>query len=342
MFRSARLKLTLFYLAALLLFSLASTNIVRLLAENQYNQSDAAQRGEVKQLFLHGFGFESPPPYGTNMFKFNSVQDTQTAIANQHLARELIWINVSALVIGGLFSYWFAGRTLHPIEEAHKAQARFASDASHELRTPLTNMKVENEVFLRQKSFSAGEARELIMSNLEEVERLENLSSSLLDLTRYNQTPLKLSSLAAEELVSEAVTRAEKYARVKKVTITKKVPGAYVEGHHDSLLQLIGIILDNAVKYGPDDGTVSVEGKSDSSHYVVSIVDQGPGIASTDLPHIFDRLYRGDKARSSKVSGYGLGLALAQEIAEANHITITVRNNKSGGARFELNFNIAK
>ena len=127
------------------------------------------------------------------MFQYNSVQHAQNELARQQLDREFIWINIGAFVLGGLFSYWFAGRTLHPIEEAHKAQARFASDASHELRTPLTNMKVENEVFLRQKQFSENEARELIGSNLEEVERLENLSTSLLDLTRYAQTPLKLN-----------------------------------------------------------------------------------------------------------------------------------------------------
>jgi two-component system sensor histidine kinase CiaH len=342
MFRSARLKLTLFYLAALLCFSLASTNIVRLLAESQYSHSDAAQRGAVKQLFLHEFGFSTSPPPSGNMFKFYSIQDAQTALAKEQLARELIWINVGALVIGGLLSYWFAGRTLHPIEEAHKAQARFASDASHELRTPLTNMKVENEVFLRQKHFSEGEARDLIASNLEEVERLENLSSSLLDLTRYNQTPLKLISLDVESLLSEAITRTAKHAKARHVTITKQLPAAHVEGHHDSLVQLAGIILDNALKYGPEGGTVTVTGKTDGNRYVVSVVDEGPGIDPADLPHIFDRLYRGDKARSSKVSGYGLGLALAQEIAEANHITITVRNNKGGGACFELNLNVAK
>lgn len=339
MFRSARLKLTLFYLAALLVFSLASTNMVRLLAQNQYGHSDDVQRGEVQQLFLRGLGIDGPPP---NMFKYNSVQDTQTALAKQRLGRELIWINIGALVIGGLLSYWFAGRTLRPIEEAHKAQARFASDASHELRTPLTNMKVENEVFLRQKGFSEGEARDLITSNLEEVQRLEDLSASLLDLTRYNQSPLELTALGAEPLIAEAITRAAKHAKAKKVTITKELPEVYVEGHRDSLLQLTGIILDNAIKYGPEGGVVTVKGKLDGGHYVVSVTDQGAGIDPTDLPHIFDRLYRGDKARSSKVSGYGLGLALAQEIAEANHITITVRNHKGGGARFELNLNIAK
>jgi signal transduction histidine kinase len=313
--------------------------MVRLLAQNQYGHSDDVQRGEVQQLFLRGLGIDGPPP---NMFKYNSVQDTQTALAKQRLGRELIWINIGALVIGGLLSYWFAGRTLRPIEEAHKAQARFASDASHELRTPLTNMKVENEVFLRQKGFSEGEARDLITSNLEEVQRLEDLSASLLDLTRYNQSPLELTALGAEPLIAEAITRAAKHAKAKKVTITKELPEVYVEGHRDSLLQLTGIILDNAIKYGPEGGVVTVKGKLDGGHYVVSVTDQGAGIDPTDLPHIFDRLYRGDKARSSKVSGYGLGLALAQEIAEANHITITVRNHKGGGARFELNLNIAK
>lgn len=338
MFRSARLKLTLFYLAALLVFSLASTNIVRLLAQNQYIQSDAAQRGEVR-LLLRSLTFGTPPP---NMFKFNNVQDTQEALVSQRLAVELIWINTGALVIGGLLSYWFAGRTLRPIEESHQAQSRFTSDASHELRTPLTNMKVENEVFLRQKHFTEGEARELITSNLEEVERLENLSSSLLDLTHYAQTPLKLTAMKVEPLVIEAISRAAKHAKIKQVTITRQLPEGHIEGHRDSLLQLIGIVLDNAIKYGPEGGMVAVRGKLEGSHYVVSIVDQGSGIAAGDLPHIFDRLYRGDKARSSKVSGYGLGLALAKEIAEANHITITVRNNEGGGARFDLNLNVAK
>jgi len=340
MFRSARLKLTLFYLAALLVFSLASTNIVRLLAENQFDQSDAAQRGEVEHLFSHGFAIRLP--LGNNMFQYNSVQQTQNGLAKQQLARELIWTNIGALVLGGIFSYWFAGRTLHPIEEAHKAQARFASDASHELRTPLTNMKVENEVFLRQRHFSENEARDLIGSNLEEVERLENLSTSLLDLTRYNQVPLDLKALAIGQLVDEAVTRAQKHAKARKVTITKNLPDARIEGHYDSMLQLVGIILDNAIKYGPERGVVAIQGNREGANYVVSVTDQGSGIAPADLPHIFDRLYRGDKARSSKVSGYGLGLALAREIAEANHITITVRNNKGGGARFALNLNIAK
>lgn len=340
MFRSARLKLTLFYLAALLAFSLVSTSTVRLLAEYEYNQSNNVERQEFNDLMFRRFfdlDVVPPPPN-----QFDTVQQTEAALVKQHLDLELIWINAAALVLGGLFSYWFAGRTLKPIQEAHEAQARFAADASHELRTPLTNMKVENEVFLRQKSFTEQEARDVIKSNLEEVQRLENLSSSLLDLTRYGQTALSLVPLPVGQLFSKAASRVSKSAKAKKVTITRQLPEAHIIGDQDSLIQLVCIVLDNAIKYGPKESEVLVKGSIESEAYVVSIIDQGSGIDEDDLPFIFDRLFRGDKARSNKVSGYGLGLALAQEIAKANQMAITAQNNEGGGARFDISFNLAK
>jgi two-component system, OmpR family, sensor histidine kinase CiaH len=342
MFRSARVKLTLFYLAVVLAFSLGTTTIVRLLAESEYDNSDVAQQHEVDKLFGHqflGIGNDdlAPPPRA-----FDTMQNSQDALVHQRLAQDQVWINIGALVLGGLLSYWFAGETLRPIQRAHETQARFAADASHELRTPLTNMKVENEVFLRQKQFTEAEARSLIESNLEEVQRLENLSTSLLDLTRYGQMALPLRALAVGPLVAAAVKRASKTAKAKKVTITQQLSEGHIEGHHDSLVQLIDIVLDNAIKYGPAEGTVTVAGKVENNHYRVSIRDHGPGIDAADLPRIFDRLYRGDKARSNKVSGYGLGLALAQEIAKANHIAIAAQNNTDGGACFDLYFNLAK
>lgn len=339
MFRSARLKLTLFYLAVLLLFSLASTTTYRLFAQSQYDNSDSAQRSDVNHM-LHGFaGFQTIPP----RFDFDTMQDSQESLVRSRLVEEQIWINTVALVVGGLLSYWFAGITLKPIEDAHETQLRFASDASHELRTPLTNMKVENEVFLRQKQFTEDEARNLINSNLEEVQRLENLSSSLLELSRFDgQTELKLKVLAVEPIVSEAVKRVSKSAKAKKTTIVKQLPVAKIVGDRDSLLQLVAIVLDNAIKYGPEGGKVTVSGANDGEQYVVSVIDEGPGIDEADLPRIFDRLYRGDKARSNKINGYGLGLALAHEISKVNNMAITAQNNEGGGARFELHFNIAK
>lgn len=238
-------------------------------------------------------------------------------------------------------SYWFAGRTLRPIQEAHEAQARFTADASHELRTPLANMRLENEVFLRQKHFNEEEAREQLASNLEEVQRLERLSGNLLALHQYGQSALVRNPINVTPVIEGAVNPLQATATAKGVKIDLQIEEARIMGHHDSLVQLLDIMLDNALKYGARGGEVVVLGRKKGFQYVLSVKDRGPGIAASDLPHIFDRLYRGDKARSGKVSGYGLGLALAKEIAEANGATLTARNNPEGGACFELSVSLA-
>ena len=182
MFKSARVKLTLFYLAILVAFSFTLTLSFRVLFEHEYLNSNAVERSEVRHLV---FGDNQPGfSVGQPFSDFSNVQQGQAALVREHLNNELLLINVAALAVGGVLAYWFAGRTLGPIEEAHQAQTRFATDASHELRTPLTNLKLENEVFLRQKHFAEAEARELINSNLEEVQRMEGLSANLLALTK--------------------------------------------------------------------------------------------------------------------------------------------------------------
>jgi two-component system, OmpR family, sensor histidine kinase CiaH len=337
MFKSARVKLTLFYLIILALFSLIATSTIRVLAEREYLHSNMVQRGEVRQLIFHGFGVTGRPEDA-----YIDLQEDQAAWVRQRLNEDMLMINVAALAISGVMSWWFAGRTLKPIEEAHLAQARFASDASHELRTPLTNMRLENEVFLRQKHFSETDAREQIESNLEEVQRLESLSGNLLALTQYGQTPLNLQPLAIKDVVKEAVKVAEKVAEPKKAKFENKVEQMVVIGHRDSLVQLVDILLDNAVKYGPQKGTVTIGGRKDDGHYLLWVQDEGPGIDDNDLPHIFDRLYRGDKARTG-ASGFGLGLSLAQAIAKANGAELQAQKlPDKKGACFLLRLPLAK
>jgi signal transduction histidine kinase len=168
MFRSARLKLTLFYLGIIVLFNLAVTMSVRVYAEREFLRSNIAQRSDVKDWVVQIF--DSPVPKSDSTIA--DIQADHAEVVRQHLNEGLLVINLFALAMGGLLSYWFAGRTLKPLEEAHETQARFTADASHELRTPLANMRLENEVFLRQKSFTEQEAREQLHSNLEEVQRL--------------------------------------------------------------------------------------------------------------------------------------------------------------------------
>lgn len=337
MFRSARLKLTLFYLGIIVLLNLAVTLSVRVYAEHEFLRSNSIQRNEVRQWMDHFFGSLRHDPDSS----IADIQAGQAEVVREHLNDGLLVINLGALLLGGVLSYWFAGRTLRPIEEAHEAQARFTADASHELKTPLANMRLENEVFLRQKRFSETEAREQLESNLEEVQRLERLSTNLLALHQYGQITLIRSHLTVKDVVDSALNPFRAAAAIKGVEIEVSVQSGRVVGHHDSLVQLLDILLDNALKYGARGGHIAVHGQKKGSQYILSIKDKGPGIAAHDLPRIFDRLYRGDKARSNQVVGYGLGLALAKEIAEVNDAGIVARNNPDGGACFELILELA-
>lgn len=331
-FRSARAKLTLFYLVIIAAFSLLLTWGVRIYAEHEYLRSNTVQRGEVHRLVINGLDVPGPRPEKL----FATVQDDEASQVRAHLNQALIEINIAALTIGGVLSYWFASRTLKPLQDAHDAQTRFAADASHELRTPLANMQLENEIFLRQKHFSEAEARELIASNLEEVRRLEALSSNLLALTTYDGAELPRAPVDVAALTQAAQKQLQNAADAKSMTIQIELEPATVLCHEASLTQLLAILLDNAVKYGPQNGAVQLRGTTRGSQYDLSVADNGPGIPPADLPHIFDRLYRGDKARSSAVPGYGLGLALAKEIADANHAVITAANASDAGAVFTL------
>lgn len=334
LFASARLKLTLFYLSIIFIFNLAVSMSVRVIAEQEYLRANYGLRTEVKEWGIRVWrltGIDDP------IVALTDVQKAQAEIVRDHLNRGLFWINVAALGLGGLLSYWFAGRALKPIEEAHEAQALFTADASHELRTPLTNMKLENEVFLRQKDFTQDEAREQIASNLEEIQRLERLSNNLLALHQYGSTALTRTPVSVGKVIKTATSQVEATAEAKGVTLVTDVTNAKVLAHTDSLVQLLDILLDNALKYGAVGKEVSLQGKPQgATQYVLQVSDRGPGIAEKDLPHIFDRLYRGDKARSSSLGGYGLGLALAREIARANGATISARNNARGGACFTV------
>ncbi len=345
MFRSARVKLTMFYLVILLGMSLLLTFSFRILAEHEYARSSDAQYGQMRHLLVRYPWNTDDPDYPSVKpeVAFGDIQDDQQDAVRRKLNHDFVLINMLALIIGGALSYWFAGRTLKPIEEAHETQTRFAADASHELRTPLASMRVENEVFLRQPSFTQEEAREQIESNLEEVQRLEQLSTNLLALTQYDEGALHLDIAPVIPIIDDAVTHMVPVADLRGVSIKKDVAAHAVRGHHNSLAQLLSILIDNAVKYGPEKGRVTIKGKKQGAFYSIQVIDQGPGIRDEDLPHIFERLYRGDKARNTKAGGYGLGLALAKQIATANHATLQVSNIKKGsGACFELRLEVVK
>jgi signal transduction histidine kinase len=342
LFHSARLKLTAFYFAILVVFCLLLTFGVRAFTQHELNRGDDAQQRAAHQIFQQYSEQYSPnddggPPSGPFGDRyFARAQNTQADQTRRNLNRDFLLLDLILLAGGAIASYWYAGRTLKPIEEVHEQQKRFTSDASHELRTPLASMKLENEVFLRQKDFSETEARELIASNLEEVDRLEKLATNLLSLSSYEHGDMSHAPVVVGELVQAAIEHVTRAKSARKINFTQDIVGATVDVNRESMVELLTILLDNAVKYGPKDGKVDIGGFMQDEAYVLTVRDHGPGIADADLPHIFERMYRGDKARSSKVSGHGIGLSLAKQIAEANDAELTAANAPNGGAVFTL------
>lgn len=331
MFNSARLSLTLFYLGIIVLLNLLVTVSARVLAEREFRWAVQEQQTAVNRLndtdFANGNDYQN---------RVEKIQDRQFTIVSQHLNQNLLVINLCAFVVGGILSYWFAGRALSPIKEALELQARFTADASHEMKTPLANMRLENEIFLRQKSFTPQEAKEQIESNLEEVQRLEKLSLTMLALHQYGQVTLDRAPTFIAPVIEEVLHQHESTFATRKIKVHHKIVPAKIMVNSDSIKQLMSILIDNAVKHGSQGKSVSVNGSLRGKWYVIAVIDKGPGIAQEDLPYIFNRLYRGDKARSKRTFGYGLGLALAQEISTSNGGYITAENSKRGGAKFEV------
>lgn len=265
-------------------------------------------------------------------------REAQYQQAKRRIVQRLVITNVVILVGGGLLSYYLARRTLQPIEEAHEAQSRFTADASHELRTPIAAMRSEIEVALMNPKLTLADTKKQLQSNLEELARLTTLSDGLLRLARLENYDLRQSDVSVDAVIRRAIDRVLPLAEAKRMLLTTpEQTDAVIKGDEDSLVEALVTILDNAVKYSPEKTEVTVQTHLDKHHIVIGIADHGMGIKATELPHIFDRFYRADSARSKQhIQGYGLGLAIAKNIVEAHGGTITATSIPGRGTIFTI------
>lgn len=258
----------------------------------------------------------------------------------QQTILRLLVANAFVLLFSGGLGYMLAGKTLQPIKNMIEEQNRFISDASHELKTPLTSLQSGIEVFLRSKKQTLKEARILLEENMLDTRRLQKLSHSLLLLA---QAPTKIKSsthspIRLDKVASGALKAMSRRMSAKKITHSERLEETCILGDGDELLQMIEVLLDNAIKYTKPNGTISLELKAKKRSALLRVIDSGPGIKQEDLARIFDRFYRTDDARtrSGDEDGYGLGLAIAKRIITKHGGTICARSPESGGAIFEV------
>ena len=255
------------------------------------------------------------------------IDESRTA-----LLVDLVVVNLLTLIIGALVSYLLAERTLRPIEENMEAQMQFVSDASHELRTPLTALRTANEVALRQKNLTADAARQVIAENVDDIARLQTLTNSMLGLLSDGPSEETWQVLPLREVVDTSVKLVAVQAKAKKITIATKITDVKVRANEAQLIQLMTILLDNAVKYSNARGKVTVSAARQGKTVEVSITDTGVGMSEEVLRNVFTRFYRAEQSRTTP--GYGLGLAIAEKIVASHKGKIRVKSRPSKGSTF--------
>ena len=224
------------------------------------------------------------------------------------------------------------------LENSFAQMRQFSSDASHELRTPLTVLQGQNELVL-SKLRDPKEYQEVIISNLEEIKYMSKVLEDLFVLSRSdeNQVLLNYKRMDLRDLVEEVCRHAEILAEEKDISIVIAfLEQVKINGDEVRLRQMIWNILHNGIKYTQPGGELKVSLLEESGFALLSIQDTGIGIPEKDLPFIFDRFYRVDKARSKDEGGSGLGLSICRHIAEAHKGKIEVESKPGLGTRFKI------
>lgn len=266
---------------------------------------------------------------------FRTFIDSRIEEGKRDILGKLAIINVIVLGGGAVLSYYLARRTLEPIEEAMEAQTQFVSDASHELRTPLTALRTSNEVALRRKKLTLPDARLTIQENLDEVDRLQQLTDGLLRLLSRD-AKVQIADVKLQDAVGTALATVAPKAATKRIAVDDQTPAISFSADQGAVTQILTILIDNAVKYSPEDSTITLTASTDDKQAVViSVSDTGIGISEHDAQHIFSRFYRADSSRS-QTEGYGLGLPIAHKIVKAHHGTLSVESVPGEGSTFTV------
>ncbi|MGN0802061.1 MAG: sensor histidine kinase [Candidatus Faecivicinus sp.] len=231
------------------------------------------------------------------------------------------------------------------LELLDKSRNQFVSNASHELKTPLSTMKILIETILYQDPIDPGMTKEFLADVNKEIDRLSRIVSDLLTLVNIDSGGMKLNSADVDinELLLEQVKRLAPLARENGIELDCSAKEALeVTGDSVKLQQVIYNVIDNAIKYTPRGGEVHASLARAGKRAIIRVSDTGIGIPADDLPHIFDRFYRVDKARSRATGGTGLGLSIVKQIVQLHGGSIIATSEEGNGTTFVIELPLAQ
>ncbi len=250
----------------------------------------------------------------------------------------LLYINGIFLGLFGILSYFFAQQTLLPIKESFEREKQFLADVSHELRTPLAAIQTATEISLRGHTRSTDDYKETLTQINDETNRMSRMVQDILVLSRAGSGHEKISmtKLVLNDIAKETLLLMKPLAEKKSIDIEfveKRI--VTITGNKDRIKQLLLIFIDNAIKYTPETGKVTVTIGQKTRPYI-SIRDTGKGIPEEEKFKIFEPFYRGEASRSD--GGTGLGLSIAKWIATAHRAAIHVESVVNKGTKFTITF----
>jgi heavy metal sensor kinase len=229
-------------------------------------------------------------------------------------------------------------RMIERLDEAFQHINRFSGDASHELRTPLTILQLELGGIVQDHRRDAT-LRDQIGSALEETNRMSRIVESLLAISRLDAGEVKMDKTRLDlgELAATTADEMRLLAEEKSIRLQTYAAGTvHVEGDRTRLQQVIVNLVDNAIKYTQAGGTVGVSVNNEGNCAVLEVSDNGPGIPAHAMPHVFERFYRADKARSRANGGSGLGLSIVKAICAAHNAEVKVSSQEGRGTCFRV------
>ena len=261
------------------------------------------------------------------------------------LLKTFILVGIGSLAAFFIVSLYLANWAVKPIKKSLEQQRQFVADASHELKTPLTVILANTDILLSHKDDAITNQIKWINYIKTEAERMTTLVNNLLFLakTDANRNEIIFSKINFSDTVWNCVLPFESVAfEQEKIIDTQIVPDVFINGDNSRLKQLIVILLDNAIKYSNEKGTINVTLSQNQDKMNFSINNTGEPISQEQITHIFERFYRVDESRAREKDGYGLGLSIAKSIVETNHGKIAVKSSKSEGTIFTVSFPLAK
>lgn len=314
------------------------------LAKRRLPTSDSSTDGQIASLLLDssiqedhltGIIYQGSFSDGLQIYVFSSLQHVHDQIVEQRIL--FVAIMLICFLILFAFSWIFTAKLLKPIRENQEKQLLFVASASHELRTPLAVILSSAECC---ESGASADQRSFLATIREEGKRMSHLIEEMLFLSQSHdrQMRIHLQQVELDTLCLKAFEAFEPLTQKAQLRLSLELPEhpiAAVTGDEEKLMQVLNILLSNALTYTPEGGSITIRLQTQGRRQLLSVADTGIGIAHEDQAHIFDRFYRAEKSRSTK-GHFGLGLSIAYEIVTAHGGRISVSDNLPQGSVFTV------